>query len=330
MKLLEIIGKFKGKKIGVIGDLVADEYIFGMTSRVSREAPVLILKHDSRKVILGGAANTVNNLHAMGAEVLPVGVLGDDDTGREMLAIMKEKGIDVTGLIVDEKRHTNTKTRIMAGGLHTVKQQMIRIDKEDGCPVSSSTEALLLEGLMARLDGLDALIVSDYGCGVITPAIIEKINVIAAEKKRIINVDTRCNIKKFQGVTIITPNEPEAEEAVGFLIDTDDDVVRAGRNIKDDGCCENLLITRGKKGMALFEGDKDVDLIPVFGSDEVADVTGAGDTVISALTMAMGGGAGFGDATRISNYAGGIVVMKSGTATVTANELSKAIASDQD
>ena len=177
MKLLEILNNFKGKKIGVIGDLVADEYIFGMTSRVSREAPVLILKHDSRKVILGGAANTVNNLHVMGAEVLPIGVLGEDDTGREMLSIMKDKGIDISGLIVDESRHTNTKTRIMAGGLHTVKQQMIRIDKEDGCQVSSSTEALLLERLMERLDGLDALIVSDYGCGVITADIIRKINV---------------------------------------------------------------------------------------------------------------------------------------------------------
>lgn len=329
-ELTKLVAQFKGKKIGVIGDLVADEYIFGMTSRVSREAPVLILKHDSRKVILGGAANTVNNLHAMGAEVLPIGVLGDDDTGREMLSIMKGKGLDTSGLIVDETRHTNTKTRIMAGGLHTVKQQMIRIDKEDGCGVSTSTEAILLERLSARLEGFDALIVSDYGCGVITAAIIKKINDIATEKKRIINVDTRCNIKKFQGVTIVTPNEPEAEEAVGFLIDTDADVIKAGRNIKEAGCCENLLITRGKKGMALFEGDKAVDLIPVFGSDEVADVTGAGDTVISALTMAMVAGACFGDATRISNYAGGIVVMKSGTATVTANELSKAIASDQD
>ncbi len=330
MKLLEILNNFKGRKIGVVGDLVADEYIFGMTSRVSREAPVLILKHDSRKVILGGAANTVNNLHAMGAEVLPIGVLGEDDTGREMLSIMKEKGIDTSGLINDETRHTNTKTRIMAGGLHTVKQQMIRIDKEDGCQVSTSTEALLLKRLIERLDGLDALIVSDYGCGVITAAIIRKINDIAAENKRIINVDTRCNIKKFRGVTIITPNEPEAEEAVGFLIDTDDDVVKAGKNIKEAGCCENLLITRGKKGMALFEGDKAVDLIPVFGSDEVADVTGAGDTVISAFTMAMAAGAGFGDATRISNYAGGIVVMKSGTATVTTDELSKAIESDRE
>jgi len=329
MKLLEILNNFKGKKIGVIGDLVADEYIFGMTSRVSREAPVLILKHDSRKVILGGAANTVNNLHAMGAEVLPVGVLGEDDTGREMLSIMKDKEIDTSGLIVDETRHTNTKTRIMAGGLHTVKQQMIRIDKEDGCPVSSSTEALLLERLIERLDGLDALIVSDYGCGVITADIIGKINDIAAENKRIINVDTRCNIKKFQGVSIITPNEPEAEEAVGFLIDTDDDVLKAGKNIKEAGCCKNLLITRGKKGMALFEGDKPIDLIPVFGSDEVADVTGAGDTVISALTMAMAAGASFGDATRISNYAGGIVVMKSGTATVSADELIRAIESDR-
>jgi len=325
MSLIDIVKKFKGKKIGVIGDLVADEYIFGMTSRVSREAPVLILKHDSSKVILGGAANTVNNIHAMGGEVFPVGVIGDDDTGKEILNILKEKHIDSSGIIVDEERHTNTKTRIMAGGLHTVKQQMIRIDKEDGCAVSEKTEKLLLEKLMERLDNLDALIVSDYGCGAITEKIIEKINELGSSGKVIINVDTRSNIKHFRSVTIVTPNEPEAEEAVGFEIDSDEDVTGAGRNLLDLGCSKNLLITRGKKGMVLFEGDLATRFIPVFGSDEVADVTGAGDTVMSAFTMALASGASFYDAARISNYAGGIVVMKSGTATVTDIELENAI-----
>ncbi|MDH3974500.1 MAG: bifunctional ADP-heptose synthase [Deltaproteobacteria bacterium] len=330
MDLIDIIKNFKGKKIGVIGDFVADEYIFGMTSRVSREAPVLILKHDSSKVVLGGAANTVNNIHTMGGDVVPMGVLGNDDTGNQILSILKEKGIDTSGLIIDETRHTNTKTRIMAGGLHTVKQQMIRIDKEDGCPVSEKTEKGLLDNLVKGLSHLDALIVSDYGCGAITEGIIEKINELGRESEKIINVDTRSNIKKFSSVTIVTPNEPEAEEAVGFEIDSDEDVTCAGQKLLDLGCSENLLITRGKKGMVLFEGDPDARFIPVFGSDEVADVTGAGDTVISALTMALAAGAGFYDAARISNYAGGIVVMKSGTATVTDSELENAIASEKE
>lgn len=319
---------FKGithLRVMVIGDLIADEYISGMSSRVSREAPVLILKYDSRRLLLGGAANAAHNIHCLGGKVLPIGVVGNDNLGKELLEIFRQKGIERAGIIVNQNYNTTVKSRILAGGLHTARQQVIRIDREESAPLRKEIEKEILNRIRQNLRKVDAVLVSDYGLGVISDKVIEEINKFAAADNKTVTIDSCRNLLKFRGVKAATPNEPEVEEVTGFTLKNDKDVERAGKKIISKIGAKSLLITRGKKGMALFVRRRIPEFIPIFGSSEITDVTGAGDTVIASFTLAIAAGANESPAARLANVAAGLVVMKSGTATVTPKEIMKAI-----
>jgi len=312
--------------VTVLGDLVADEFVFGEISRVSREAPVLILKHRERTVVPGGAANAVNNLADLGVNVLPVGILGDDDSGRLLLKYFRHKKIALSGVLKDKSYTTVTKTRILAGMTHTARQQVVRLDREpQEAPNSHLTRELYLAA-RNYAHASDALLVSDYGYGAATPAIVSTLRAKGRLGAVPIVLDSRYRMLEYEGVTAATPNEPEVEEALGTRIGQDWGKVReAGEQIMTRMQLQSLVITRGRDGMVAFDRKhKPVD-IPIFGSDQVADVTGAGDTVIASFTAALATGATTEEAAQLANYAGGIVVMKSGTATVSKDELLQAI-----
>jgi len=325
-RLKKIVEAFPNITVTVLGDLVADEYVFGEISRVSREAPVLILKHRERSVVPGGAANAVNNLADLGVNVLPVGIVGDDEPGGMLLKYFRHKRIPVSGVLKDKAYTTVTKTRILAGMTHTARQQVVRVDREpEEAPNSHLTRELYLAARnYAKVS--DALLVSDYGYGAATPAIVNALR----EKGRLgslpVVLDSRYRMLQYEGVTAATPNEPEVEEALGARIGNDwDKLVAAGEQIIERMQLQSLVITRGRDGMVAFDRKhKPVD-IPIFGSDQVADVTGAGDTVIAAFTAALAAGATTEEAAQLANYAGGIVVMKRGTATVSRDELLQAL-----
>ena len=325
-RLRKIVESFPNITITVLGDLVADEFVFGEISRVSREAPVLILKHRDRTVLPGGGANAANNLADLGVNVLPVGIVGDDEAGRLLLKYFRHKKIAVSGVLKDKSYTTVTKTRIVAGMTHTARQQVVRVDRE---PVEAPNSHLTRELYLAARNyaqASDALLVSDYGYGAATPAIVSTLR----EKGKIgsvpIILDSRYRMLQYAGVTAATPNEPEVEDALGVRIGQDwDKLLTAGEKLMAHMKLQSLVITRGRDGMVAFDRNhKPVD-IPIFGSDQVADVTGAGDTVIASFTAALAAGATTEEAAQVANYAGGIVVMKRGTATVSRDELLHAI-----
>jgi rfaE bifunctional protein kinase chain/domain len=325
-RLRKIVEEFPNITVTVLGDLVADEFVFGEISRVSREAPVLILKHRDRTVLPGGAANAANNLADLGVNVLPVGIVGDDEAGRLLLRYFRHKKIPVSGVLKDKAYTTVTKTRILAGMTHTARQQVVRVDREpDEEPSAHLTRELYLAA-RNYAHASDALLVSDYGYGAATPAIVDTLRGKGKLSDVPIVLDSRYRMLQYSGVTAATPNEPEVEEALGIRIGHNwDKVLAAGEQIMSRMQLQSLVITRGRDGMAAFNHKhKPVD-IPIFGSDQVADVTGAGDTVIAAFTAALAAGATTEEAAHIANYAGGIVVMKRGTATVCRGELLHAI-----
>jgi rfaE bifunctional protein kinase chain/domain len=325
-RLKKIVDSFSKVTITVLGDLVADEFVFGEISRVSREAPVLILKHRERTVMPGGGANAINNLAELGVNVLPVGIVGEDEVGRLLVKYFRHKKIPVSGVLKDKSYTTVTKTRILAGMTHTSRQQVVRVDREpETVPNAHLTRELYLAA-RNYAHASDALLVSDYGYGSATPAIVNTLR----EKGKIgsmpIVLDSRYRMLQYSGITAATPNEPEVEEALGTRIGHDwDKVLSAGEELMKRMKLQSLVITRGRDGMVAFNHKhKPVD-IPISGSDQVADVTGAGDTVIAAFTAALAAGGTTEEAAQLANYAGGIVVMKRGTATVSREELLHAI-----
>lgn len=323
--LKKIVEAFPRVSVAVLGDMVADEFVFGEISRVSREAPVLILRHRERTVVPGGGANAVNNLADLGVNVLPVGVVGNDEAGRLLLRAFRHKRIPVTGILKDKNHATITKTRILACMPHTWRQQVVRIDRE---PESELGEHFNRELALATREYVrvsDAILVSDYGYGAATPQILS-IALKSSSNSLPVVLDSRHRMLEFSGVTAATPNEAEVEEALGVTIGQDwKALCSAGADVISRMKLKSLVITRGRDGMAAFSGKhKPVD-IPIFGSDEIADVTGAGDTVIATYTAALATGASPEDAAQLANYAGGIVVMKRGTATVSCDELLQAI-----
>jgi D-glycero-beta-D-manno-heptose-7-phosphate kinase len=325
-RLNKIVEAFPNITVTVLGDLVADEFIFGEISRVSREAPVLILKHRERTVVPGGAANAANNLADLGVNVLPVGIVGDDEPGRMLLKYFRHKRIAVSGVLKDKGYTTVTKTRILAGMTHTSRQQVVRVDRE---PLQAPTTHLTRELYLATRNythASDALLVSDYGYGAATPAIVNALREKGKVESTPIVLDSRYRLLQYSGATAATPNEPEVEEALGIRIGQDwNKVISAGEQVMARMKLQSLLITRGRDGMVAFDHrHKPVD-IPIVGSDQVADVTGAGDTVIAAFTAALAAGATKEESAQLANYAGGIVVMKRGTATVSRQELLHAI-----
>lgn len=327
--LARIIEEFPKLSITVLGDLIADEFIYGEISRVSREAPVLILRHRERSVVPGGAGNAIYNLADLGVTVLPVGVIGDDEPGRLLLHAFRQKHISVSGIRRIKGHTTTTKTRVLAGMTHSSRQQVIRVDREPQAALDRAATQELIFQTRGYVRASDALLLSDYGYGAATPEIFNSIRSRASLNSIPVTVDSRYRTLSYTGVTAATPNEPELEDALRIKIGDDKRLLAAGKAILQKMKLQSLLVTRGKDGMVVFSrGQKPVS-IPIYGSDEVADVTGAGDTVIATYTAALAAGADPESAARLANYAGGIVVMKRGTATVSRQELLRAVTGNQ-
>jgi rfaE bifunctional protein kinase chain/domain len=322
-----LIARFPRIRIAVAGDLIADEFIYGRVERVSREAPVLILRYDSTEILPGGAGNAAANVASLGAHVDLVGVVGADEPGRRLLGSLPAR-VSGRGIVRGAGYVTPVKTRILAGGVHSAKQQVVRIDKAGG-DTSAALARRAQTALARALSRVDAVILSDYGGSLVTPESWQQARREArlGRKAPIIVVDSRYALSGFRGMmTACTPNQSEVEALLGIRIEDDPHKLeRAGRQLLDRLETQAVLITRGSRGMALFERNKATDHIPIVGSDQIADVTGAGDTVIATFTLALAAGATFGEAARLANYAGGMVVMKRGTATVSARELGDAI-----
>lgn len=325
-RLKKLVESFPKITVTVVGDLVADEFVFGEISRVSREAPVLILKHRERSISPGGGANAVNNLADLGVNVLPVGFVGDDEPGRLLLKNFRHKHVPVSGILKDKTTITVTKTRILAGMTHTSRQQVVRVDREpEGAPSVHLRRELVLAA-REYVRASDALLISDYGYGAATPAILNAIRQGNALNGIPVVLDSRYRMLEYSGATAATPNEPEVEEALGVRIGQDwTRLCSAAEQIMARMKLQSLVVTRGRDGMVAFARRHKPADIPIFGSDQIADVTGAGDTVIATFTAALAAGATTEEAAHLANYAGGIVVMKRGTATVTQKELLHAI-----
>ena len=322
----EIVERFAGKRIVLFGDFVADEFQFGEISRVSREAPVLILRHRGTNVVPGGGANAANNLAALGAKVSPVTIVGEDAAGAALLEYFRTISVDSSGIIRVKKWTTPTKTRFLAGWPHTVAQQVLRVDREPNSPPSEKILARLTAKLRMKLRSADGMAVSDYGFGVVSPAAVKDATRISKDKP--VTLDARYGIDAYSncGITAATPNEAELEAVHHTNIGRNmTKLERCGRVTLKKMGAQALLVTRGKDGMALFERGRKTTQIPVHGSDQAVDVTGAGDTVLAAYTLAVASGASPLEAAQIANIAGGLVVMKRGTAVVTRGELRRAI-----
>lgn len=328
-EFLKVIEKFKQASILLVGDLVLDQFLFGEISRISREAPVLILRYRETINIPGGGANAVNNLLSLGAHVFPVGVLGNDEAGDWLLSFFKNIGADVSGVMRRAKYFTPVKTRILAGSFHSSMQQMLRIDRENNPDRPIVTDEEVLKRVTKFLPNVDGVVISDYGYGLVRESTIDEIGRVCAAHRIPVVVDSRFAMKRFHHVTSITPNISEVEQS--YQVSIGDDLSKmdqVANQILQEQILEALLITRGRLGMSLYRREEKPVHISVFGSDEVADVTGAGDTVIAVYTLALACGASFEIAARMSNYAGGLVVMKRGTATVSDKELLSAIRTD--
>lgn len=325
-RLRTVLSRIAKQHVVVVGDLVADEFIYGELDRVSREAPVLILKYDSTEIVPGGAGNAAANAADLGAGVTLLGLVGQDDAGARLLKALPSR-VTSNSIVRSRGYVTPVKTRILAGGVHSAKQQVVRIDRAGGKarPADASAVERALGQAMKRAE---AVIISDYGSGLVTPPMWERALVASGRAKRppIITVDSRYALSGFTGVTACTPNESEVEALLGVRIGEDMDVLeRAGRALLSRLKCEAVLITRGSRGMALFEPKSKTAHIPIVGSDQIADVTGAGDTVIATFTLARAAGASFLEAAWLANHAGGLVVMKRGTATVKREELAASL-----
>jgi rfaE bifunctional protein kinase chain/domain len=324
---LALIDAFARRRVAVIGDVVADEFVYGRVARVSREAPVLILEYDSTEVVPGGAGNAANNVAALGGRARLAAVVGRDEPGTRLLRALHGR-VDSAAVVRLPGRGTPIKTRILAGGIHSAKQQVVRIDKSVRPPSDARTRAAFERAALRAAQKADAVLVSDYGSGLVTPALVSRLRraVWRGPLRAPILIDTRYRLMAYRGLTACTPNESEVEQALGVRInDNPRTLERAGRKVLGQTAMRAVLITRGSRGMALFEDGKPTVHIPISGSDEIADVTGAGDTVMATVTLALAAGASFEQAARLANVAGGVVVMKRGTATVSAAELRKAV-----
>ncbi|HEV3219684.1 MAG TPA: PfkB family carbohydrate kinase [Candidatus Acidoferrales bacterium] len=326
-RLEDLVESFPRQSIIVLGDFVADRFVFGEISRVSREAPVLILRHRETELLPGGGANAVNNIAALGAKVFPVCPVGDDDAGRALVEYFKNKKVDVSGITRVRGWSTPVKTRYLAGWTHTARQQVLRVDRLPRDPMPAAAHKSLWRHIERKISRSHAVLASDYGFNSVTPALVRSIRRKGGPKLRI-TLDSRYALWDYRGagITAATPNEAELESLFHTPIGKDAaKLERFGWRTARRLGLEALLVTRGKDGMVLFEKGKKAQAIPIYGSEDAADVTGAGDTVIAVFTLALAAGATYGEAAVLANYAGGIVVMKRGTATVTREELREAL-----
>ena len=325
-RLATLITSCRGKRVVVFGDVIADEYVYGRVARVSREAPVLILEYDNTQVVPGGAGNAANNVASLGGDVTLVSLVGRDEPGRRLVDALTRR-VDRGGVARPAGYRTPVKTRILAGGVHSAKQQVVRIDRFTAVPVTDAHRAIAERAAMKAARRADAVLVSDYGSGLVTPKFVATL--AKSLRHTPILIDSRYALTRYRGLTACTPNESEVEQVLGLTIGEKPAVLeRAGRALLKRTRMRAVLITRGSRGMALFQPGERTVHIPIFGSDQVADVTGAGDTVMAAMALTLAAGGSFEDAARLANYAGGLVVMKRGTATVSAAELTRAVRRD--
>ena len=326
-RLTEIVRRFRGRRVAVLADLVSDEFIFGDIERISREAPVLILRHRKTAVVPGCGGNAITNLKALGARPLPVGLVGNDGAGRGLLAEFKRLRVPTSGILVQTGHETPSKSRVLAGGVHTRRQQIVRIDRGgNGDEPSQAVQKRLKQKLATALKDAEGLLVADYGYGAATPQIVSGVNRRLRAADKPVLVDSRNRVALYHDVTACTPNQEEVERATELPpFEAAEALNAAARKLLRVTGNRALLLTRGSRGMNLYERGRRPLQVPAYGSDEVADVTGAGDTVIAVFTLAVIAGGGFDDAARLSNYAAGLVVMKMGTATVSPDELIRAI-----
>jgi len=322
--LKEIIKNFSNKSVLVIGDFALDEMIYGNSHRISREAPVLILRHNYTKNVLGAASNAANNISSLNyGKVATVGVKGNDYYGSVLTQTLEIANINASGLIADDSRVTTVKTRISGSSAQSVTQQIIRIDRETFEPLSSEIENKIVEKIIELTPHYDGILLSDYGLGVMTPTIINKSIETAKKHNKFIAVDAQLNLERFKEATIITPNQPDAEKTLGYKITSQEVLMKAGQDLLQLTSSKMVLITRGSEGMTLFESNGKVTSIPAFNKREVFDVTGAGDTVVASVMLSLCTGASGAEAAVLGNLAASIVVKHFGAATTTQEELSE-------
>lgn len=321
--LADIIDGFSGRRVLLVGDLVADHYIKGKSSRISREAPVLILKYQEETVIPGQAGNTAANVAALGGEARLVGVIGRDSRGDQLFSALGDAGVQLEGIVKSGTGATLTKTRILAGGQHTARQQVIRIDDDERLILEAADRELVLAKMGQAAAWAEAIIVSDYGYGVIDPETWKLASTIASDRQIPLVLDSRYNLARWKGATLITPNEEEALSVAEWDGSSPYEINEIGAKLRRLTECRHLIITRGNEGMALFQDEGDPLHLPIFGSKECTDVTGAGDTVVATASLALAGGAAPEAAMTLSNLGGALVVMKLGTATVGQEEMKR-------
>jgi rfaE bifunctional protein kinase chain/domain len=328
-RLVALVSSLAGRRLVVAGDYVLDRFVYGHPKRISREAPVLILRFWKEESLPGGAGNTAANIAALGGVPLPVGVVGDDEAGRTLRRILAERGIETKGLVTASEYATPMKTRILGGAPHSIKQQIVRLDREALLSAGGETAAKLKSRLAESADHASGAVLSDYGYGAVSKDAVAPLRRAMPAAAPIL-VDSRHGLRHYRGADALTPNEEELEECAGQpLGDSAVMLEQAAAALRKETGCPMLLVTRGSRGMTLFrDGDPPVH-IPVHGTDQVADVTGAGDTVLASFSLALASGSTPLEAALLANFAGGVVVMKMGTAVVTPEELRDAIASDR-
>jgi len=318
--LVRLLESFSGAGVVVVGDFVADEYLYGETERVSREAPVLIVRYESAELKPGCAGNAALNLASLGVKVQAVGVIGDDALGTALADLLEKSGVEVSGLLRVPGRPTETKTRVLAGGRSTRRQQMLRIDRAPGPDLPAGVERSLVKEVLRSGGGAQAVLASDYGSGTVGPSVKEALRRLRRSGLPVC-ADSRYALRTFGGLTMVKPNEVELETASGLPVAGPGGLERAARSLLRRLGCEMLLVTRGRNGMSLFRSRMAPVHLPAHGSLDAVDVTGAGDTVAAAFSAGLAGGGDPVDAARLANVAGALVVQKPGTAVVTRDEL---------
>lgn len=332
-RLLALVDQFAGKRALVLGDMVADEYIFGAPFRISREAPVLVLRRQGYSVAPGGALNPAVNARTLGAEVYLAGVIGADDPGKRLRAQLHTLGVHMEGLLTEPGRPTSTKTRVLAGDSQLVQQQIVRIDQIDTSELEAETKQGIIAYLRDMIPQVDAVMISDYENGVINPDVLRAALPQAEHQDKIVVADSHGDLARFQKVTALTPNQPEAEATLGWEITDGPSLNRAGERLLEMTSADAVLITRGSQGMSLFTRYGAPFHLPASNRTEVADPTGAGDTVAATFTLALAATAGaheagdtrYRDAAILANLAAGLVVQRLGCATNTPAELAAAV-----
>jgi rfaE bifunctional protein kinase chain/domain len=329
-EMLDVIDRWEGKKVILLGDLIADEYVYGGIRRISREAPVFIIEYDHNDYYPGGGGNTAMQIKALGGDPIPIGVVGNDEEGDILINCFRKAGI-CTDFIIRTDQQTIKKTRIIAGSAHSVRQQILRIDKGKKNILDTKIQNELLQYIQQLIKESDVIAISDYGYGFEDINFIQKIINLSKQHDKIAIADSRYQLLNYKGVYAATPNEPEVEAALRITINEDKAKLEtAGLTLMSLLNCKVLLITRGKRGMALFEENKQIKLIDIYGTDQIVDVTGAGDTVLGTFALALSAHASPYIAAKLANYAGGIVVMKRGTAQASLLEIKTAIQKDSE